>query len=86
MPINGLLINLIDDEKLAAETVSLVEESGKFELGERNDRWLPVVAESKDTGGSHDAHEWLDALPGVVSVNVIFASVEEPDFKKEDKV
>lgn len=86
MPINGLLINLIADEELAKETVSLLEQSGKLELGELTDRWLPVVVEASHTGASHDVHEWIDALPGVVSVDVIFASVEQPNQNKVEKI
>ena len=86
MPINGLLINLSDDEALAAETVVLMQESGKLEVGERTERWLPVVVDASGVGESHDVHEWIDALPGVVAVDVIFASVEEPNLSKGEKI
>ncbi len=86
MPINGLLINLSNDEVLATETVALLQDSGKLELGERTDRWIPVVVDAAGVGESHDVHEWIDALPGVVAVDVIFASVEEPNRSKVEKI
>lgn len=86
MPINGLLINLSDDEVLAAETVDLMRKSGKLEMGELADRYLPVVVEASSVGVSHDVHEWIDDLPGVVSVDVIFASVEEPNRNKVENI
>ena len=86
MPINGLLINLSDDEVLAAVTVDLMRKSGKLEMGELADRYLPVVVEASNVGVSHDVHEWIDDLPGVVSVDVIFASVEEPNRNKVENI
>ena len=83
MPVNGLLITLTEDETLSKEVLLAIAERDGIELGDRTDRWQPVVVETSDTRDSHDVHEWLEALPGVVSVDVVFSSVSDPE---EDKM
>lgn len=82
MPVNGLLLTLTADEDLARESLLEIEKRSDIELGERTDRWQPVVVESNGTKGSHDVHEWLEALPGVIMVDVVFSSVSPPPEKK----
>ncbi len=80
MPVNGLLLTLNEDESLVSEALLELGRRGDIELGERTDRWQPVVVET--TGGakeSHEIHEWLEDLPGVEKVDVVFTSVDEPD-------
>jgi len=79
MPVNGLLLTLTEDETLARDVLFAISERSEIELGDRTDRWQPVVVETTDTGGSHDVHEWLQELPGVVMVDVVFSSVSEPE-------
>ncbi len=78
MPVNGLLLTLTEDEKLAGETLLEIDRRSDIELGERTDRWQPVVVETGGTGESHQVHEWLADLPGVVMVDVVFSSVSSP--------
>lgn len=75
MPVNGLLITLTEDENLVNDALSAIAARDDIELGDLTGRWQPVVVEADDTGGSHDVHEWLQALPGVVMVDVVFTSV-----------
>jgi len=79
MPINGLLINLSDNTSLADEALATMDSHDQLELGEKLDRWIPVVVESQDTRNSHDIHEWIHSLQGVISADVIFASVDQPN-------
>lgn len=78
MPVNGLLITLTEDEMLSKEVLLAIAKRDGIELGDRTDRWQPVVVETWDTRDSHEVHEWLEALPGVVSVDVVFSSVSDP--------
>ena len=84
MATNGLLINLSDDKSMSEAAIAEMTACQKIEIGERNERWLPIVVEADGVGDSHDIHEWIENLPGVVAVDVIFASVEEPQ-KQEKK-
>lgn len=82
MPVNGLLLTLTEDEGLVREALLEIGKRDGIELGERTERWQPVVVESDGTKGSHEAHEWLESLPGVVMVDVVFSSVSPPPGKK----
>jgi len=77
MPINGLLIGLASDQNISDEVVRQLEKNEHVELGERNGMWLPVSIESESVRDSHEIHEWIEKLDGVLSVDVVFASVEE---------
>ena len=78
MPTNGLLVNLADDKDAADDAVAQMRARQQIELGERNERYLPIVVESQGVKDSHDVHEWIERLPGVIAVEVVFASVDEP--------
>ena len=75
MPVNGLLLTLTEDETLVDDALSVISARDDIELGDRTGRWQPVVVEAGGTGESHEVHEWLQALPGVVMVDVVFTSV-----------
>jgi nitrate reductase NapAB chaperone NapD len=79
MPVNGLLITLTEDETLSSDALLAIAKHDCIELGDRTDRWQPVVVETSGTRDSHEIHEWLEALPGVIMVDVVFSSVADPD-------
>ena len=47
--------------------------------GERNARWLPVAMEARDDAESRDLHDWLNALPGVDFVDVVYVNFDEDE-------
>ena len=75
MPVNGLLLTLTEDEALVNDALLVIAARDDIELGDRTGRWQPVVVETSGTGESHDVHEWLQELPGIVMVDVVFTSV-----------
>jgi nitrate reductase NapAB chaperone NapD len=84
MPVNGLLITLTEDETLTNDALLAIAEHEGIELGERTEKWQPVVVETAGVGESHEVHEWLEALPGVMKVDVIFTSVGDTEDGDED--
>ncbi|MBC8128148.1 MAG: hypothetical protein H8M99_13490 [Gloeobacteraceae cyanobacterium ES-bin-144] len=46
-------------------------------LGRAEDRWQAVVVDTLDVKAAHDFHEWLEALPGVEQVDVIYVGFDE---------
>ncbi|MBT8037995.1 MAG: hypothetical protein KJO21_10670 [Verrucomicrobiae bacterium] len=85
MPVNGLLLTLTEDEELAGESLLEISRRDDIELGDRTDRWQPVVVETEGTRESHEAHEWLADLPGVQMVDVVFTSVSRPPQEASSK-
>ncbi len=85
MAVNGLLLTLTEDEMLAKETLLELGLRKDIELGERTARWQPLVVDAKGIRQSHEVHEWLSALPGVVMVDVVFSSVERSEEEQNSK-
>ena len=64
------MLTLNADKKLAEAARGEIAARGEFTVGERNDRWLPVVMEGTDDAQCRDLHDWLQTLPGVDYVDV----------------
>ncbi len=79
MPINGLMVTLSSDAGLADEACGSMRSREGLELGERQDRWLPLVADTASDREARDLHAWLESLPGVDQVGVILVGFDEPN-------
>ncbi len=79
MPINGLMVTLSSDAGLAEQACSSMRSRADLELGERRDRWLPLVADTDSDRAARELHGWLEALPGVDQVGVILVGFDEPN-------
>jgi hypothetical protein len=79
MPISGLILTLNADAELAAQAVATVSTRPEFTPGERKARWLPVAMEARDDAASRDLHDWLNALPGVDFVDVVYVNFDEDE-------
>jgi hypothetical protein len=78
MPVNGLLLTISLDRTLADEAQEQISKRPGVFVGVVNERWLPVVAETPDVRAAHEFHEWLESLPGIEQVDVIYVGFEEP--------
>lgn len=78
MPVNGLLITLSPDARLAARACEEIAARPETELGERQGQYLPLATDIADVGEAHDFHEWLESVEGVRQVDVIYVGFEEP--------
>ena len=79
MPISGLILTLNADAALAAQAVATLSTRPEFLPGARNARWLPVAMEARDDAASRDLHDWLNALPGVDFVDVVYVNFDEDE-------
>lgn len=78
MPVNGLLVKLSLDPLLADAALARISKCPQALLGDAQDRWQPLAVDSPDVRAAHDFHEWLEALPGVEQVDVIYVGFDEP--------
>lgn len=76
MPVNGLMLTLAADKCSVASVLKAIQTRPEVELGELQDRWLPLVVDARDERGSRDVHAWLEKLPGVESVDVILVGLD----------
>jgi hypothetical protein len=77
MPVNGLMVTLSADPERASWALGMIDGHHGIEAGERHDRWLPVVVETRDDREARMLHEWLEGLPGVDQVGVILVAFDE---------
>lgn len=76
MPVNGLLVNFSRDSQSIDEISSQLELLREVSVGELIGRSLPIVVECDSSKESKMIHRRIEGLDDVVSVDVIFASVE----------
>jgi hypothetical protein len=77
MPVNGLMVTLSADPERASQALGMIDGHDGLELGERHDRWLAVVAETRDDHEARALHQWLEGLPGVDQVGVILVAFDD---------
>jgi hypothetical protein len=78
MPVNGLLLTLSSDPALAESARQTISSRAGVDMGETRGRWQPLAAETAGVKAAHDFHEWLESLPGVEQVDVIYVGFDEP--------
>ncbi len=78
MPVNGLLLTLSPDPGLADDARIRIAAHCGTELAPVRDRWLPIAVETPDVKSAHEFHEWLESLPGIEHVDVIYVGFDEP--------
>ena len=79
MPISGLVITLSANPADAARVTALLAAHPGVTPGEPAGRWLPVAVEARDDAESRALHDWVEALPGVEFVDVVYVNYEPDD-------
>ena len=77
MPVNGLLLTLSPDERLAERVCEQITARPEAVLGERQGIYQPLAVDTPDVRSAHEFHEWLESLDGVGHVDVIYVGFEE---------
>lgn len=78
MPVNGLLLTLSPDERLAESARAAIAARPEVALGEPHGIYQPLAVETDDVRAAHEFHEWLESLEGVGQVDVVYVGFEEP--------
>ncbi len=79
MPVKGLLVTLDEDPDRAAAAQSLLRDRTEIELGELNEKWLPLVMDTPTEIMSKELLRWIEKLDGVYFVDTVFSSVDCPE-------
>ncbi len=77
MPVNGLLLTLSPDERLAERARKAIAARPEVSMNEAQGIYLPLAVETPDVRSAHEFHEWLESLEGVGHVDVIYVGFEE---------
>ncbi len=91
MAISGLVIQLENDPELAANALRILEGHPSLDFGEPA-VWSPNgpnrVSAVLDTADSREdvvAFDWMKAVAGVASVDIVFVSLQHSDDREEVK-
>lgn len=79
MPVKGLLITLDSDAERASLAQTQLSERREIELGEVNEKYLPLVLDTPTERESKELYRWIEKLEGVYFVDTVFSSVDGPD-------
>ena len=72
MPISGLVITLSEQADLARSAVQQIRGNAQVRLGDREGRRIPLVLDTPDPSTDKRTWNWLNELPGVTWVDVVF--------------
>lgn len=71
--LSSLVVTLSDEPETAASTISTIAAHESVSVAPPEGRYLPLTIESAD---ARVIHHWLESLPGVRFVDVVFCSTE----------
>lgn len=74
--LSSLVISLSNDAELAAKTVREIADNAAITVEKQIGDYLPIAIESTD---ARLIYQWLESLPGVRYVDVVFCSTEVSD-------
>lgn len=77
MHTSGLVVTFDDDLALARGAQLELAAAGPFILGEASGPFRAATLEASDPRAARDWHEWAEAVPGVVGVEVVFVHWDE---------
>lgn len=69
--LSGLVITLSRDTNVAEESHKAILAHPVITACDREGNYLPITTEAKD---AREIHRWLESLPGVEYVDVVFCS------------
>lgn len=71
--LSSLVVTLCDDTKVADKTTQTIAAHEAITVEKAAVAYLPIAIESTD---ARPIHQWLESLPGVIYVDVVFCSTE----------
>ncbi len=79
MPISGLRVRFTDDGDAMDRGIAALEGDRRIDIGARRDDKLAIVLETQDADEDKAAWKWINALPEVRHVDVVFISLDQDD-------
>lgn len=77
MPIAGLSLTLNKDETLVSEAVAELAKRPEILLGEWKAHYMAAVIDTPSSQESRDLHRWIESLPGIDFVDVVYVGFDE---------
>ena len=77
MPVAGLALTFNQDEALASDAVAQMFKRDEIQLGELDGRYMAAVLDTADSRASRELHRWIESLPGVDFVDVVYVGFDD---------
>lgn len=84
MPVSGLRITLVDDETIAQRALTALGDDDRVEIGVRNAAHVAAVVDTVDRDEDKHVWRWINELPGVRHVDVVFVSFDESPSSQQE--
>lgn len=75
---SGLVVTLDPDAEACDQILDFLAAAPVFTVGERTENWLSVAMETEVSEASEWWTDWLNQLPGVSGVEVVFVYWDQP--------
>lgn len=79
MPISGLVISMVNQPQSQRDTIQSIASDSRIEIGVVESGRVAIVSETESSQEDKALWQWLQELPGVVHIDLAFASVEDPN-------
>ena len=79
MPVSGLVVTFSDDKLISDQAFNAIESNPQINIGPRNDKRMAIVLDTDSNLKDRFLWDWLNALPGVLFVDVVFVGFENAD-------
>lgn len=79
MSVSGLAITLSESANDVEQAIGALREHASIEIGPRHGRRLAVTTDTPSPEGDRDLWNWLQHLPGVTHVDVVFVHFDPQD-------
>ncbi len=76
MPVSGLMLTLDVDPTRAEDALRAIGRDDRCELGQRAGRRQAAVIDTPDEQANRRLWRWLNDLPGIEHVDVVFVSLD----------
>ncbi|MCA9726282.1 MAG: hypothetical protein KC729_01265 [Candidatus Eisenbacteria bacterium] len=79
MPISGLVLSL-DSTASVDYVVAQIQGDSRLVVGKPSGKRLPLVIDTRDAREDRALWIWLESLPGIAAVNVVYIGFDESGF------
>ena len=79
MPVSGLVVTFSDDKLIGDQAFIAIENNPQIQIGPRAEKRMAIVLDTDSNLEDRIVWDWLNTLPGVLFVDVVFVGFEKSD-------
>ena len=79
MPVSGLVVTFSDDKLISDQAFIAIKNNPQINIGPRQEKRMAIVLDTDSSLEDRILWDWLNTLPGVLFVDVVFVGFENAD-------